>query len=323
MPPLLVIPTLPRAAQIAGEALPELPALAELLRLADVTDADAGWRRGLLRYLGADADADLPEAVVAASALGIPAGSSVCLAAPVHAVAGLHRVHLHAAGILELPEDERQALAEGFIAQFGPDLRLHAAGSQWLLEAGCAVSADDTDPAEWIGAPLERQPAGSPAQRQLRRLGAEIEMWLAELPVNDRRRRRGQLPVNLLWLWGGGVVRARQALPAAPAMQVFGDASDPWLAGFATLGGGAVRPLPAGWSGVDAGSAVVVLHSGAGLPGIQAWESAWFAPALEDLRAGRIPSLDLRVGRRLHRVRNGALRRLLRRRQPWWQAVGA
>ncbi|HMA12612.1 MAG TPA: hypothetical protein VKO83_12035 [Steroidobacteraceae bacterium] len=322
MPPLLVIPAMPRTAQTAREALPALPALSELLRLADGADRDADWRSGLLRDLGAGAQPNLPEAVVAAGALRIPAGSSVCLAAPVHAVAGMHRVHLHAAGILELQDDERAALAEGFAAQFGPELRLHAAGNQWLLEALCAVAADDTDPAGWAGAPLERQPASSPEQRQLRRLGAEIEMWLAEQPVNERRRRRGQLPVNLLWLWGGGVVRARQVPPAPPAVQLFGDASDAWLAGCAALAGGVVKPLPAGWSGVEDGGAVVVLHSSPDAPGIEAWDSAWFAPALEDLRAGRLPALRLRVGRRLHEVRDGSLRRLLRRRQPWWQAVG-
>jgi len=38
----------------------------------------------------------------------------------------------------------------------------------------------------------------------LRRLGAEIEMWLHEHPVNAVRARRGEAPVTGLWLWGGG-----------------------------------------------------------------------------------------------------------------------
>jgi hypothetical protein len=42
----------------------------------------------------------------------------------------------------------------------------------------------------------------------LRRLGAEIEMWLHDHPINDARRRRGELPVTSLWLWGAGAVPA-------------------------------------------------------------------------------------------------------------------
>jgi hypothetical protein len=322
MPPLLVIPALPRPADPAPGSVPTLPALTELLRLSDASAADSSWRSGLLRDLGAGAGS-AAEAVVAAAALAIAPGSRVCLAAPVHAVAGLHRVHLHAAGILALAADERSALADGFTAQFGADLRLHEAGNQWLLEAPCAGTADETDPLEWAGAPLERRPANSPEQRLLRRLGAEIEMWLADHPVNALRRKRGQVPVNLLWMWGGGVVTQRAGLAELPPVRVHGPADDPWLAGCARLAGGPLLPLPASWPGIAPGRDVVVLPGASDAGHLQAWESQWFAPALQDLRAGRFPMLELRVGCRLHRVRQGRIRRLLRRTRPWWQAAGA
>ena len=112
MSPLLVMPALPRTADVAHEALPALPALCELLRLADASGPDPGWRAGLLRDLGAGPQV-FPEAVIAASALQIDPASAVCLVAPVHAVAGMHRVHLHAAGILQLAAEERSALCRG------------------------------------------------------------------------------------------------------------------------------------------------------------------------------------------------------------------
>jgi len=321
MPPLLVIPAISRHAAAGNDALPTLPALSELLRLADRDSADTDWRNGLLRDLGAAAG-NLPEAVVAAAALQVPAGRGVCLVAPVHAVAGMHRVHLHAAGMLDLADDERAELAAGFTAQFGPELELKGTGSQWLLDADCAVAADETDPAGWLGAPLERRPASSPAQRLLRRLGAEVEMWLADLPLNARRRSRRQLPVNLLWMWGGGRVPARDSMPAPAATPLHGATEDAWLAGCAALWGGTVSPLPADWPAASAGSTVVLptVQDGAQL---LALESGWFAPALAALDAGRIESLRLRVGPQLHRVRAGRLRRLLRRRRPWWQALEA
>jgi hypothetical protein len=50
-------------------------------------------------------------------------------------------------------------------------------------------------------ADAQRADAANPA---LRRLGAEIEMWLHDHAVNDARGRRGEPPVTALWLWGGG-----------------------------------------------------------------------------------------------------------------------
>lgn len=322
MPPLLVIPAFPRTADAALGALPPLPALGELLRLADASGPDADWRSGLLRDLGARVSR-VPEAVVAAAALGVPGGRNVCLAAPVHAVAGLHRVHLHAAGILSLTLDERAEMAAGFAAQFGGEPRLHGAGNQWLVEADWAGAADETDPADWAGAPLERRPASGAEQRQLRRLGAEVEMWLADLPLNARRRSRGQLPVNLLWMWGGGQVPVSGVATAAPAIRLFGAGEDAWVAGCAALWGGSVLPLPAAWSGIDERDCAVVLPAADDAAQLLEREEAWFAPALEALRAGRLESLRLRIGRRVHHVRRGGIRRLLRRRRAWWQAVQA
>jgi len=245
----------------------------------------------------------------------------VCLVAPAHAVAGLHRVHLHSAGLLDLAGDERAELAAGFADQFGPELQLQGTANQWLIEADCAAAADETDPAQWLGAPLERRPAGSPEQKLLRRLGAEVEMWLADLPLNARRRSRRQLPVNLLWMWGGGRVPARDALPAPAATPLHGTAQDAWLAGCAALWGGTVSPLPAAWPAGSAGGSTLVLPSPQDAGQLLSLESDWLVPALADLEAGRLESLRLRVGRRLHRVRSGRIRRLLRRRRPWWHVL--
>jgi hypothetical protein len=321
MSPLLVMPALPRTADVAHEALPALPALCELLRLADASGPDSSWRAGLLRDLGAGPQV-FPEAVIAASALQIDPARAVCLVAPVHAVAGMHRVHLHAAGILHLAAEERSALSEGFAAQFGPDLRLHDAGNQWLLEAPCAMAADDTDPLDWAGAPLERRPASSPEQRLLRRLGTEIEMWLASLPAGARRSGPGHLPVNLFWMWGGGVMPARGQLPELPAVRIHGPVDDPWLAGCARLAGVCAAPLPAAWPGADGAGRVMVLPTARDASHLLALEAEWFQPALDALRAGRMQTLRLRLGRRLQTVRCGAIRRLLRRRRSWWQAAG-
>jgi hypothetical protein len=331
MSPLLVIAGLPDLPPASHAELPAWPALDELLRLGDCANASRDWRSGMLGDLGVDALGAEAPAVIAAAALQLPAGAAVCLAAPVHAVAGLSRVHLHAAGLLQLDAQQGEEFAAAFAAQFGDELRLHPLAGGWLLEGACAAAARDEDPQDLLGMPLERSAARSDEERQLRRLGAEIEMWLAALPLNEKRRRRGELPANLLWLWGGGRVGAGTSLHPRPPLRLQAHGADPWLAGCAALFGATVEPLAQGWPQPRTGNTrvdsvvreVIVLHAG-GVDGahLRRWDEEWFAPLLNDLRAQRIEALTLRLGRRAWRVHRRLWSAPWRRRQSWWQAVG-
>lgn len=325
MPPLLVIAGLPDLSLASHAELPALPALSELLRLADPAGVDTDWRSGLLRDLGAAQWSEEGAAAIAAAALPLPVGAAVCLATPVHAVAGLSRVHLHAAGALLLDSRESAAFAADFDAQFGNELRLHPLAGGWLIEAPWAAIAGDGDPGDVLGMPLERSVAQSAEQRQLRRLGAEIEMWLADLPVNRERTRRGELPVNLLWLWGGGRVREFQKTPRS-SLQISATQNDPWLAGCARLLGAALTPLPQSWNAVLQPQHAVILLQATPMTDaaqLQRWDEQWFQPLLRDLRAGRITTLTLRCGRRAMRVRRRWWSAPWRRSRPWWQAATA
>lgn len=326
MPPLLVVAGLPDLSPEPSMVLPELPALSELLRLADPGGVDVDWRRGLLRDLGGGEFAADAPATIAAAVLALPSGTPVCLATPVHAVAGLSRVHLHAAGALHLDVEQSAAFASGFAAQFDGELRLHRAGGGWLIEAACAAEASDDDPLNLLGMPLERVGARSAQQRQLRRLGAEIEMWLADLPLNAERIRRGELPVNLLWMWGGGRVSERMAQRRHSPVRVHAADDDPWLAGCVALLGMTHVPLPEGW---DAASqprdTVILLQASPMTSGEQLlrWDEQWFGPLLRDMRAQHLGSVSLRFGRRALHVRRRLWSAPWRRRRPWWQAVSA
>jgi hypothetical protein len=319
MPSLLVVPDPPRSS--AADAHPDLPALSELIRIGEAGAPSADWRAGLLAELGGAALASWTPAQVAAQAIDLAPGSAVCLASPVHLVAGMNRVHLHEEGVLKLDPAQRAQLAGEFAAQFGEEMRLHQAGEGWLLEAPWAAAADEGDPAAHRGAPLSRSPAATPPRRALRRAGAEIEMWLAGLAWNRQRERRGELPVNQLWLWGGGAV-AQQGLAATlPQFQVQSAAADSWASGLAALGGHALQPLPSGW---ESGEGLRLLScADAAASCWQDWERRWFAPALQDLRAGRITALGLRLGRASWLVRRRPWRALWRRSRPWWQALEA
>lgn len=324
----------PDAAEAGSDALPELPALTRLLRrskrVADVPD----WRSGLLAALGSTSQP--PPVAIAARALpSLPTGASLCFASPLHVVAGISRVHLPPGGRLH-PEAEEDAAWRAAFNEFfaGEGLQLHAVtpGGHWLLQAECAASARDADPAELIGEALARPVAADPTERALRRLGAEVEMWLATHPLNRTREARRQPPVNALWFWSGG--RA-VALPlwSQPARLLSAAPPDAWLAGLAAHLSCAVEVVSE-WQQVASTQArrsddvvVAVLTPDAGGASGQYWqmlEQEWFAPVAQAMEAGRIGDLQLVIGRSDWRAPERSwLRWWPRRRLTWWQATGS
>jgi hypothetical protein len=118
------------------------------------------------------------------------------------------------------------------------------------------LTAATTEPARALVADLEASlPKGNDA-KALRRLGAELEMWLHANPLNETRRRRGELPVSTLWLWGGARAPAGGTHEATATQQpdlatdssnthtdlAFGN--DPYLAGLWRVRGDRSRVLP-------------------------------------------------------------------------------
>jgi hypothetical protein len=260
------------AASIRGV---ELPGLGRIARYGSGEPIGRGWRPWLAEWAGyASLATEAPASVAsAASQLQPPEGVSpmVWLATPVHFVAGLSSVHLDARGLLQVELDVRQAMAEEFNALFaesGYRLEpLHSAG--FLLLSPTVATPPTVDPARVLGASIsEALPAAAEAPA-LRRLSAEIEMWLHEHPVNQRRVKRGRLPITALWFWGGGVARpglgfepqltGAQEQDTVPASTVRGAAAlmararatpgaafggDPYLHGLWRCAGGSARATP-------------------------------------------------------------------------------
>ena len=154
------------------------------------------------------------------------------LATPVHLIAGLTSLHLDRRSLLTLPLEDLQALAQDFNHTFGTDSELHlkAIGSGQLLMYGPGtLAATTTEPARALVNDLEASlPHGSGAS-SLKRLGAELEMWLHAHPLNEARSRRGELPISTLWLWGGGphLSGAAHAITTAPQVTITAAASLP------------------------------------------------------------------------------------------------
>jgi hypothetical protein len=230
------------------------------------------------------------------------------MATPVHLVAGLTSLHLDRRSILRLSADDLTALATEFRRVFhdsGFVLEPLDSGEFLLLGPQMPV-AQMPEPARAMGSSLaDAQPVGA-GDVALRRLGAEIEMWLHEHPVNNARKRRGEAPVTGLWLWGGGPARQLdngRTATAAPSDIAFG--SDAYLQGLCASIGQKVFPLPSqqltdvfGYPEVR--RAVLVMEIGPMLHSNPRWtffdavaqiDRAFIAPAVEALNAGRVERL--------------------------------
>ena len=224
--------------------------------------------------------------------------------------------------------------ADGFAARFV------AAGDRWYLRCSgsagllAALAKLETPPLSAVaGRSLRHHLPTIPELVSLRRLLLEAQMVLAADPVNAARAERGELPVNALWLWGGGTLAACAGKPAF-ATAATGSAlarglarhcrttvlplpakAGEWLTMLAADPVGAAAaanehvPAPA----EDRGAHLVVLESlvapslldddAAWREALEALEKDWFAPLAAALRGGRLASIELVAPTRLGLLR--------------------
>ena len=313
------------AASIRGVVL---PGLGRIARYGAGHAIHNGWRAWLARWIGNPELAAESPATVAAAASRIKRSDAVgrmaWLATPVHMVAGLSSVHLDARGLLRVEPEVRRMLATEFNRVFADSgCRLEALGSSGFLLTTPQISAPPTvDPARVLGASVtEALPAASAAP-ELRRLGAEVEMWLHDHQANADRVKRGRLPITALWLWGGGVARegvgaqwdeellSTQNADTIPASALRGAATlaatavpspgvafggDPYLHGLWRSNGASARAMPNGFNEVLGHSgrrAVFVVDLLEALDAHREWtirdalvdaDRRWIAAALDSL----------------------------------------
>jgi hypothetical protein len=243
------------------------------------------------------------------------APSTFWLATPLYRIAGLTTLHLDRRSLLHLAPEEADAFVIDFNRTFGDDptfpLRLSALpGGALLLEAPATMTAATTDPARALVQGLEASMPRGPHAIPFKRLSAEVEMWLHEHPLNTFRNRRGELPVNAFWFWGGGAAAAGPIGALAPgpqptnvpgAPQLFG--SDPYLAGLSHLTGLPLSALPNAFlNSSHAQPTVLLTEIGPLLHANPAWsvfdavaalDQRFTAPAVAALHTGAVERLTL------------------------------
>jgi hypothetical protein len=240
----------------ATMGLPHLQALLGRLTLGRRDEADE-WslspphERALARALGLQGGNGLvPWAARQAQADGVDTGDLAWgLLTPTHWHLGTEQVSLIDPAQLLLNEATSRALfdavlplfaSDGYLLRWGAPLRWYAAHES-LAQLPCAaldrVLGRNVD--AWLG--------NDPATRRVRRLQAEVQMFLHTHPINEQRQAQGLLSVNSFWLSGCGVAQA--ATGAAPQVDerlrapAVADDWAAWVKAWQTLDAGPLAAL--------------------------------------------------------------------------------
>ena len=243
-----------------------------------------------------------------------------------HLEARIDHVRLSDRGLISLTSTERIELATDFARHFNPDYSLYDAGSRGFLLVGSReLRAHSVDPARLLDMDVGNAIPSGADSGELRRVAAEIEMWLHRTAVNIARDSVGRRRVSTLWLWGGqtplqapGPLATSSAGTRREKPTVHGE--DPWLGAFAAHMGTEIAAVPMNFAKVlDALPAVVELNPMSGDPSasLVRLEKLWFAPVSVALSEGRLDSFELLANDIRHRVGSRPAWRIWRRPAPW------
>lgn len=278
--------------------------LSNIARYGTSLPINEGWRSRLAQWVGREDLTQISPAAVAAAVLnggpGLEPGSQ-WIAEPVHLLTGLRSVHLDHAGLLRVDASTQVQLVRSFEDAFADaPYRLAALPSgRFLLTGPQTPKLRTEDPARYLGLAIDGAAPGGEGSTGLKRLAAEIEMWLHEHPMNMARARNRQRVISTLWLWGGGAPLTSPQIQASNAV-LFGD--DPYVDGLARLIGveatrdGALDAVLA--SGADRAAVLVeVFRLPANSPvstpmqALEVLDRQWIAPAFEATVRGDVQRL--------------------------------
>jgi hypothetical protein len=335
---VIVITDLYRPRELRG-ATPEaaasakVPGIERVARFGTRELLRRGWRGWLPGRVGRAELAGVAPACIAAAGLDASCPwpddahevSARWIATAVHLQAGLTRVHLDHRGLLRLTAGEQAALAADFARTFGASnfTLSPLPGGEFLLDTPGLPAVATQEPARCAGSELDELMPTGPAAAPLRRLLAEIEMWLHAHTVNESRRSRDEPPVTALWPWGalGQIVRPeRRTRPEAPL--AFGE--DAWLEGLWRLQGSAARAPPECFQQVLAAGArdsVLLVEVGGQLrsereraaDALTRLDERFVFPALQAVHRGALAGLTLIINDALVQVHRASLRKFWRR----------
>jgi hypothetical protein len=200
-----------RLEQALESARGNAPGLLSLLRRGTTLAAETSLAGIACEAFGVARQQDWPLAPISALADGLAPGTDYWLRLdPAHLEVGMGGLMLHPADALLLDNEETAALVSSLNAHWaGRGLELTApTPTRWYLRLPTAPEISTTPLDAVAGEYLTPHlPRGRDAGRLMGWVN-EAQMLLHAHAVNQAREGAGRLPVNGLWLWGGGVLPA-------------------------------------------------------------------------------------------------------------------
>lgn len=287
--------------QLAEHAVPQ-PSLERLLAIGGVKHKQESFEIALCRAFGITQQRDWPIAPLSWLGEGNdPAGFYWLCADPVHFQLQRDYFSLSYPVPLALTAMEAESLLAALNRHFLQDgLHFFSARSsflshsgshsgRWYLRLAEAPEIRTSLAMDVVGRDVTTfLPQGAHGAQWHRTLN-EIQMLLHEHPVNQAREAKGELPVNSLWLSGGGVLPGK-AVPDNKQGSKIIFTDDPLAKGMA---------LAADWPCFDLPENAKALSGSAQedvwlvLDNADEAESRWFAPLLTGLQEGKIRQLSL------------------------------
>jgi hypothetical protein len=284
----------------AASATPSLPsALRRLLARARASRLQAEDYTALLcSAFGVERQRDWPVAPLTLLADGLDPQAHYWLRAdPVHLRADQANLVLLEGKHISITRAEAGELVDALNRHFARDgLAFHAPSARrWYARAPAAAEIETVPLRKASGRGIDALlPRGRDAQRWHRWIN-EVQMLLHAHPLNARREARGELPINSLWFWGGGVLP-----PRTPRVEACVWTVHPLARGLARWAGLNPQPLPDDAEPVlaRAGERWITLEpSGDGHDAqtLERWDRAWFAPLVAALSRRALSAVRLHV----------------------------
>jgi hypothetical protein len=300
-----LFPTYPGEAGIF-DGLP-LPALNILLaRGQQKSSANGGMEEWLCRAFAVEKQQDWPIAPITLLAdAGDPDQHYWLRADPVHLRVTRDHLILADSGTFAISQQEAEQLCNSLNLHFNNDglVFYPQRPDRWYLRLATPPAMQTRPLGEVAGKHIDPfLPAGSDGMRW-HTLYNEIQMLLHGHPINEQREARGEMPINSIWLWGGGTAPKETS---TAYHHVWG--SDSLALALAKISGTRCAPLPTSaenWLATDSGEKnhLIVLDTLRGAAqyddiygwreGIQNLERDWFAPLVTMLNQGKLTKLNL------------------------------
>lgn len=183
------------------------PVRALLLRADQLPDGASGFLTGLREYFP-DIATPLPAGALTREFIAHDAGDALWLAAdPAWARPDINGIRLMACGHLQLDMAQAQALAAPLLplfAEAGMQLQVSTPEHWHVRLPADTVLPEFSAPEQAMGEDLSQHMPQGPAGKRWRLLLNEVQVALHQNPLNAARHARRMVPVNTLWLWGGG-----------------------------------------------------------------------------------------------------------------------